>query len=103
MAEYKPNSNKFKEEQRDDKIGRKVEKIIAGSAKLKKKSEIKKFVGLFNQDEIRDIKAHIVADIIIPAVKDILLDTVKTVLSVNSQSSDKGYSSKVSYKSYYQL
>ncbi|GHV47397.1 hypothetical protein FACS189499_04860 [Clostridia bacterium] len=101
VEDYKPNSHKFKEERKELVSEKKVEKVIVGSAKLKKKSGIQKFSGLFVPEDVTDVKSYIVEDIVIPAIKDILLDTVRTLLGKNGGSDRKSTAAKVSYRNYY--
>ena len=49
MEEYKPNSHKSKEEQQTAPPEKKVEKVVSGSVKSRKKSEIQKFANVFVQ------------------------------------------------------
>ena len=78
--EYKSNSHKSKE-QSQAPIEKKVEKVISGSAKSKKKGGIQKFTGMFVPEDVDDVKAF---------------------LGVNGSSRGKSSaSSRVSYRKYY--
>lgn len=66
MEEYKPNSNVSKEIH-------KYEKLISGNAQKKPKN---KFVEAFVQDDISNVKNHIVSNVLIPALKSALYDAV---------------------------
>ena len=46
MADFKPNSHRFKEQQRDSEE-RKIDKVVQGVATTKKKSEISKIASSF--------------------------------------------------------
>ncbi len=49
-----------------------------------------------------DVKSYIFEDVVVPAVKDIILDAVRAFLGVNGSSRGKSSSaSKVSYRKYY--
>lgn len=99
MGEYKSNSHKSKERQNEPIPEKKVEKVISGSAKSKKKSGLQKITNVFVPE---DVKSYIFEDIVVPAIKDIILDAVKAVLGVNGSSRGKGSTaSKVSYRKYY--
>lgn len=67
--DYKPNSNKYKEEQRDRK---KAEKVVSGAVKTKKKNELSKFASSVFAEDISNIKSSIRDEVIIPSIKDIL-------------------------------
>lgn len=103
MEEYKSNSHKSRERQNEPIPEKKVEKVISGSAKSKKKSGLRKITNIFVPEDVEDVKSYIFEDIVVPAVKDIILDAVKAFLGVKGGSS-RGRSStasKVSYRKYY--
>ncbi len=101
MEEYKSNSHKSRERARTELPEKKVEKIVAGSVKTKKKSGINKIAGIFVPEDVDNVKEYIFEDIVVPAVKDIILDAVKAFLGVNGKSNRKSTASKVSYRRYY--
>lgn len=101
MEDYKPNSNRFKEEQRKLASEKKIQKVITGSAKVKKKSETQKLAEIFLPEDIASVKSYIVMDILIPAVKSIISDTVNSILYPNGGGPKKTSASKVSYSRYY--
>lgn len=99
--DYKSNSNKSKQEQKQPE--KKVEKIISGSAKAKKKSEVKKLTDVFISEDISNVKSYIWNDIIIPIVKKAISETVDVILYGESgHSKKKSPASRVSYRSYYE-
>lgn len=99
--EYKSNSHKSKE-QSQVPVEKKVEKVISGSAKSKKKGGIQKLTGMFVPEDVDDVKSYIFEDIVVPYVKDMFLDAVKAFLGVNGSSRGKSpTSSRVSYRKYY--
>ena len=59
MDDYKPNSHKFKEEQKESTSEKKVEKVISGTAKSKKKNEIQKFADVFISEDVNNVKSYI--------------------------------------------
>lgn len=103
MEEYTPNSHKYKENQRKEskEENKKIEKAIAGTAKTRKKSSTQKFTDLFIPEDIGNVKSHIVNDVIIPKIKDIIYDTVGTFLFGGSLTNKKSPASKIQYGSYY--
>lgn len=102
MEEYKSNSHKVRERKNEPVAEKKVEKIISGSAKSKKKSGLQKITNVFVPEDVDDVKSYIFEDIVVPAVKDIILDAVRAFLGVNGSSRGKTSSaSKVSYRKYY--
>lgn len=74
LPEYKPNSHKSKEEaQPSDK---KIEKVVAGKVKAKKKSEIRKFADIFIPEDVESVKSYVVMDVLIPSLKKAIDDIV---------------------------
>lgn len=99
--DYKSNSNKSKLEQKQSE--KKVEKVISGSAKAKKKSEVKKLTDVFISEDIANVKSYIWNDIIVPIVKKAISETVDVILYGESgHSKKKSPASRVSYRSYYE-
>ena len=97
MAEYKPNSNKYKTEQR-----KKQEKVVQGKVRRKKKSEVRKWKDTFISKDAEDVKSYIIMDVIVPTIKNTILDvvsmclfgdTVKRSRNHNTVSYNRDYSS----------
>ena len=84
MEEYKSNSHKSRERAKAELPEKKVEKIVSGSVKTKKKSGINKLAGIFVPEDVDNVKSYIFEDIVVPAVKDIILDAVKAVLELRA-------------------
>lgn len=104
MEEYRSNSNKSREQKESAAPDKKIEKVVNGEVKLKKKRGLGKFSNLFGPEDVENAKDYILYDVIVPAVKDIILDTVRTVLGVDGRSSSTRYSSpasKIRYQGYY--
>ena len=101
--EHIPNSHKYKEEQKA-LAERKIEKVVSGTAKTKKKGEFSKFAGkIFSNQDKQDMKDYIVDDVVIPSIKNLILDTIigaATRLFGGSRRSTS-VGNKVSYRSCY--
>lgn len=104
--DYKPNSHKYKEEQKNPTTERKkVEKVVTGKVKTKKKSEVSKFKDVFISEDVSNVKSYIVMDVLIPAAKkaisDIVRDGIDMILygDTHRRSNSSG-ASYVSYRSY---
>lgn len=54
----------------------KMQKIVNGTATKKKPSLKEKFMGVFFQESVDDLKKYIWSDIIIPAIRDLISDSV---------------------------
>lgn len=103
--EYKPNSHKYREGASDSQVERrKVEKVIKGEAKVRKKSEIRKFTDIFVAEDISSVKTYLIDDLLIPSVKNTILDLIiegATILFKGEPGhSRKSGSSSVDYVSY---
>ena len=72
MEDYRPNSHRFKEEQKN-LPEKKVEKVVSGTVTTKKKS---KFADVFISEDIHNVKSYIIMDVLVPAVKDAIEDII---------------------------
>ena len=106
MDDYKPNSHRFKEEQKTDvkEESKKLEKVVNGSVKVRKKSHLKE--ALISEDA-SNIKSYIVIDVLIPAIKKAISDIVKNGIEMllygdsGRRNGQLSPSSSVSYRDYY--
>ena len=69
MEEYKPNSHKIKGGAEKSCSEKRVEKVISGTVKSKKKSEMQKFADVFISEDVNNVKSYIVMDVLVPAIK----------------------------------
>lgn len=106
--DYKPNSNRFKEEQKNEenmKNEKRVEQIITSPVLVKKKSGIKKLKDSLISDDVSNIKNFIFGDVLIPTIKkavyDIFTEGINIVLYGDSRSGRRPTADKVSYRNYY--
>lgn len=108
MQDYKPNSNRFKTEEQGRSVEekKKVEKVVKGTAKVKKKSEVRNAVNNFLNEDLDNIKSYVVTDLIIPTVKNTIYDAVVNIFDMvlfggNGRARRNGAgSSRASYVSY---
>ena len=104
MTEYKPNSNRFKEEQKQEK---RVDKpIVTGTVSTKKKSGFSKFAGEFISEDAKNVKSYIITDVLIPAAKKALVDIVTDGVNMIFYGGTRGPSGRstpgrISYTKYY--
>ena len=105
MQDYKPNSNRFKEEQK----AAEKKKVVSGKARVKKKSGVRKFTDSFVSEEASNVGSYILTELIIPTVKQTIVDGIKNsaeMIFLGRVSSDRGSrrvgssSSYVSYNRY---
>lgn len=99
MEEFKPNSHKSKELAPVPE--KKVEKIVKGTVKSKKKNGIDRLKDNFISEDAVNIKTYVVMDVLIPAVKKAICDIVKNgvdmILYGESGRSNRRPSEYVSY------
>lgn len=104
--DYKPNSNKYKRDQKDTtKEREKVDKVVTGKVKVKKKSEMSKFKDVFIAEDVSNVKSYIFMDVLVPAIKKAISDIVRDGLDMMLYGETKGrkssgVSSYVSYRDY---
>lgn len=110
--EYKPNSNRFKEDQKRKQqeenklVEKKVEKVVTGVVKTKKKSKFDKFMGNFISEDAKGVKSYVFGEVLIPAIKkaisDIVTDGIDIILYGESRGNKKrSTADRVSYRNYY--
>ena len=99
MNDYKPNSHRVKAVQAEE---RKVEKVVHGSVKAKKKNGLHSLASVFISEDVQNVKSYILMDVVVPTVKKAILGAVDMMLNGGSGS---GYGRqtgpKVSYRQYY--
>lgn len=106
MEEYKPNSYKVREEQKNsEQVKKKVEKVTTGKVRTKKKSEVSKFKDIFISEDAASVKSYLFMDVLIPALKntieDLVTNGIRMLLRGDAGSRRSGSSiSSVSYRDY---
>ena len=106
MDEYKSNSHRSKEgELKEERVvEKKIEKVVSGEVRQKKKNWAQKAFGSFIAEDAQNIKNYVLWDIMIPAFKSMIDDTVHMALYGHSNSGNRKSSSpvsKISYSNYY--
>ena len=102
--DYKPNSHKYKQ-QLKEQGDKKVEKVVHGTAKTRKKSQVRKFTDVFISEDASNVKSYILMDVLVPTIKkaisDIVKDGIDMILGTGGPSTRSTNASKVSYRNYY--
>lgn len=101
MENLQGNSFKSKEETARTEEKKKVEKVVVGPVKTKKKNGLSKIFSGFVADDAQSIKSYLVTDVIIPGVKKTISDIVDMILYGGRNKSRGTNASKISYRSYY--
>ncbi len=104
MEDYKPNSRRFREGKTESSADerKRVEKVVRGKVKSRKRNEIRKFADVFIPEDMENVKSYILMDVVVPAIKKAISDTIDTFLYGESGSGKRHSSaSKISYGKYY--
>ena len=112
MEEYKSNSYRSKEIQKNETNennktpDRKVEKIVTGVVKTKKKSKISQAMDNFISEDAKNVKSYVLGEVLIPAIKkaisDIVTDGIDIILYGETRGKNRrSTADRVSYRSYY--
>ena len=106
MEEYKSNSHKSKEQENRKVEEKRVEKVVKGSTRTKKKSELSKIKDTFISEDAANVKSYIIGDVLIPAAKKAISDIVSNGIDMilyggKSPNRDRrGSSNYISYRDY---
>lgn len=102
--DYTPNSHRSKETQKPVPAEKKIQKVVSGQVKTKKKSEFNKLADIFLPEDVSDVKSYILMDVLIPAAKKLIDDVVTGGIHMwlygSSGRGKSNSSSGVSYVSY---
>lgn len=112
MEDYKPNSNRFKEEQNvknTDVVNKldekRIDKVVTGAVKTRKKSKLSKFTQEFISEDARSVKSYVFGEVLIPAIKklisDIVTDGIDIILYGERRGGKRSTADRVSYRNYY--
>lgn len=75
MENYKPNSYKSREGNVPAKTEeKKVEKVVSGAVKTKKRNEAQKLADVFISEDASKVKSYILEDVLIPTIKKTIYD-----------------------------
>lgn len=101
IENYQSNSHKSKENNEPINEKKKLDKVVVGQVKTKKKSGFGKFISGFVADETQNIKTYLVKDVVIPTIKKTISDIIDMILYGRSGGKRSTTASRISYRSYY--
>lgn len=110
MEDYKPNSNRFKDEQKSKDVNKieekRIDKVVTGTVKTRKKSKFSKIADEFISEDAKNVKSYVFGEVLIPAIKkaisDIVTDGIDIILYGESRRGNKrSTADRVSYRNYY--
>jgi hypothetical protein len=108
--ENNPRTYKFPDKMTKDEgngnAEKKMERVVTGPVKTKKKGELAKFADIFISEDIKNVKSYVFMDVLVPAIKkaisDIVTDGIDMILygSTGGRKS-RGNASKIAYTNFY--
>lgn len=103
---YKSNSHNSKEQPKAEAPEKKIEKVVQGTVKTKKKSAAQKFADVFISEDVENVKTFVLTDVLAPAIKkaisDIVTNGIDMILYGESGRTRKtSPASRISYNQYY--
>lgn len=105
MAEYPDNSHSARERKQDGSAppDKRLEKVVSGGTKTRKKSEVKKFANIFVPEDAENVKSYILMDVLVPGIKNAIADVVSIMLfgEANRLGGRRDKGSRLSYQRYY--
>ena len=109
MQDLKPKSYKFREEQgkqEAEQTEKKIEPIVSGKVRTKKKGFFQKAVDLIVPEDVTDLRSHMIEDVLVPCFKDTIRDIVDVILFGEKRGGrtsvgSKAGGTKISYRDYY--
>ena len=107
MNDYKPNSHRFKEEQKAASTEKKkMDKVVTGAVKTRKRGELRKLTDSLIAADAKSVGSFILTDVVIPnvinLVEDIFIKGIRMFLRGDARGSGSGRSNAgyISYKSF---
>lgn len=106
--DFKPNSHKFREAQKEKtetaKEEKKIEKVVTGSVKTKK-NDVRKLTDIFVAEDISNVKKFIFMDVLVPSIKKAISDIVTNGIDMilyggNGRGDRKHPTDRISYTRY---
>lgn len=96
MEKYEANSHKAREEKK------KLKKVVSGPVITKKKSGFSGLADTFITEDVENVKQYIIMDVIIPTVKDTVLEMIRMFFYGGTGKSSSSYrKNRPSYRDYY--
>lgn len=112
MPDYPSNSNRSKKEslKPEESKRERFEKVVSGTTSKRKQSGMRRFRDIFIPEDVGNVGDYLLFDVFVPAAKRMLAEGVNGAVDMflyggkgpkKSYDSRSGYTSRVSYRSYY--
>lgn len=97
--------NKTTQEQ-TDASDKKVQRVVVGPVKTKKKNDAQKIADIFISEDVKNVKSYVIMDVLVPAIKKAISDIVTNgtdmiLYGESGRARKNGTASKISYNSIY--
>lgn len=104
--EYKSNSHRSKEQAHEPMEDKKIEKVVTGTVKQRKKTGLSRAASTFMPGDVDSVKSYILMDVLVPSIKRAISDIVCNGINMllGEPTRGKGGNSigaKVSYRQCY--
>lgn len=103
MAELKPNSHRYKAEQKEAPVEREKRQKVVGGKVATKKNNARKFADVFLSEDIGNVKDHVLMEILVPAISNTILDIITNAADMvfgKYSGNKKRKGSRISYSRY---
>lgn len=95
-----PNSHKYRQAKAEGKTDqmmpkKKVEKVISGSATVKRRGLFRRFIDTFFNGDVKDVKSYLIFDVIVPSIKE----TINSIVNKGTEMILFGESTRSAKKS----
>lgn len=103
MAELKPNSHRYKAEQKEESVEREKRQKVVGGKVATKKNNARKFADIFIAEDIGSVKDHVLMEILVPAISNTILDIITNAADMvfgKYSGNKKRKGSRISYSRY---
>lgn len=101
--DYPSNSDRSKKETTQEEKA--IVPVVKGAVSTRKKSAARKVADIFIQDDLENVKQYIVTDVIIPGIKDTIMNVMSMFFYGDTRGANHRFNSspisKVSYRSYF--
>lgn len=82
MENFKPNSNKYREEMKNEVAERRAHKVVKAPANIKKKNELQRMTDTFVHEDWSKVKEYAIHDVIFPGIKDAIWNIITNTLDM---------------------
>lgn len=96
------NSKAARAERQQNPDGKRVEKVVKGTVKVKK-NEMRKLTDVFISEDVHNVKSYIIFDVLVPSIKKAIYDIVVNSLDMSlfgGRGGKRPTADRVSYNDY---